>query len=200
MIGFWKTALAAGALLFLVSSAAHASCDPGKAGDDLTEDDLRALYACLSDDLHAGYKQGDKRWIPSEFVNNYRSWTPASAFPAAPGFHGNRFLMTYVNEIGAAEYLKYKSENVNVPPGTVIAKESFGVSDDGKVQNGPLFLMQKVAAGISPETDDWFYMAITPAGAPMALDVITACSECHQGAFGEQGGLGYPVEDARITN
>ena len=199
MVAFWKTALAAGAFM-LLSSAAHAACDPGKAGDELTEDELTALYDCLSEDLHAGYKQGDKRWIPPEFVNDYRSWTVASAFPAAPGFHGNRFLMTYVNEIGAEEYLKYKSENVNVPAGTVIAKESFGVSDDGMVQYGPLFLMQKVAAGTSPETDDWFYMAVTPTGTPMALDVITACSECHQGAFGEQGGLGYPVEEARITN
>ncbi|GGE93442.1 cytochrome P460 family protein [Stappia taiwanensis] len=183
-----------------MTGTANAACDPGKAGTELTGAEAAAVYDCLKDDLLAGYKTGDKRWIPAEFVNDYRSWTPASTFPAAPGFHGGRFLLTYVNEIGASEYLKFKEENVTIPAGTVIAKESFAVNDDGKAQKGPLFIMQKVEAGRSPETDDWFYMAVMPNGAPMAVNVITACSECHQGNFGSSGGLGYPVPEARVTN
>jgi len=30
------------------------------------------------------------------------------------------------------------------------------------------------------------------------VPVVQACSECHMGNFGHQGGLGYPVEEARI--
>jgi cytochrome c553 len=41
-------------------------------------------------------------------------------------------------------------------------------------------------------------MMVAPNGSPQAVNVFTACSECHQENFGEQGGLGYPVEDARI--
>jgi len=87
---------------------------------------------------------------------------------------------------------------VHIPAGTVIAKESFAVTDKGKVQKGPLFLMQKVAAGTSPETMDWYYMAVAPNGTPMAVPVMTACNRCHMGNYGDRGGLGYPIEEARI--
>ena len=183
-------------LLFPVS--AHAACDVQLPGYELTGAQAQSVYDCLKADLQAGYQEGAKRWIPEDFVKDYPGWTAASAFPAAPGFHGGRFLVTYVNSIGAEEYLKYKPEDVQVPAGTKIAKESFAVDDDGKVSPGPLFLMEKVASGTSPETDDWYYMMVSPDGAPQAVDVMTACSECHQGNFGDQGGLGYPVEDARI--
>jgi len=181
-----------------LTTAAHAACDVQKPGYELTGDEADTVYDCLKADLQAGYQKGAKRWIPEAFVKDYPGWTKASAFPAAPGFHGGRFLMTYVNSIGADEYLKYMPENVVVPAGTRIAKESFAISDDGKVSKGPLFLMEKVAAGTSPETGDWYYMMVAPNGAPQAVNVISACSECHLENFGEQGGLGYPVEDARI--
>ena len=182
----------------LFATAASAACDPGKPGDDLTGEEAQAVYECISADLHARYNKGNKRWIPAEFVSDYRDWTPVSSFPAAPGFHGGRFLVTWVNETGAAEYMRY-AEDPAIPAGTLIAKESFQVTDAGKVRFGPLFLMQKVEAGKSPETDDWYYMAVAPNGSPMAVDVISACSECHKGNFGHQGGLGYPVEDARVS-
>ncbi|QFT29656.1 hypothetical protein FIV00_04130 [Labrenzia sp. THAF82] len=182
----------------LISATAHAACDVDKPGYELSGDEAESVYDCLKADLQAGYREGPKRWISEDFVNDYPGWTKASAFPAAPGFHGGRFLVTYVNAIGADEYLKYKPEDVQVPAGTKIAKESFAINDDGKVSKGPLFLMEKVRAGTSPETGDWYYMMVAPNGAPQAVNVVTACSECHLENFSEQGGLGYPVEDARI--
>lgn len=182
----------------LISATAHAACDVDKPGYELSGDEAESVYDCLKADLQAGYQEGPKRWISEDFVNDYPGWTKASAFPAAPGFHGGRFLVTYVNAIGADEYLKYKPEDVQVPAGTKIAKESFAINDDGKVSKGPLFLMEKVRAGTSPETGDWYYMMVAPNGAPQAVNVMTACSECHLENFSEQGGLGYPVEDARI--
>ena len=143
--------------------------------------------------------KGNKRWIPAEFVKDYRNWGLASTAPAAPGFHGQRFLVTYVNAVGFDEYTEYKSANVNIPAGTVIAKESFKVSESGKATAGPLFFMQKAEAGASPKTDDWYYMMVMPNGAPAAVNVFSACSACHMENFGESGGLGYPVEDVRIT-
>ena len=197
MTGFIRLLIASAAILGF-ASAAQSACDPGKAGSELTYEDAKTVYDCIEADLHAGYAAGDKKWIPSEFVTDYRNWTPASTLPANPGFHGGRFLLTWVTEPGAQEYNKYKDADVNIPAGTVIAKESFAVNDEGKVQMGPLFIMQKVEAGKSPETMDWYYMMVAPNGAPQAVPVMTACNECHIGNFGHQGGLGYPVEEARV--
>lgn len=187
---------ALGASLLMAGGAL--ACDPGKPGAELTGAEAQEVYDCLAEALHDGYTTGAKQWIPADKVEDYRNWNRASKFPAAPGFHGNRFLSTWVNDTGAAEYMRY-AENPSIPAGTWIAKESFSVTDAGESRPGPLFLMQKVEAGTSPETDDWYYMAVAPNGTPMAVNVITACSDCHQGAYGFQGGLGYPVEEARIT-
>ncbi len=186
-------------LLFASSGARAASCDPGKPGEDLSFEEAQKVYDCLKADLYAGYQKGKKRWIPVEHVKNYRDWTPVSAMPANPGFHGGRFLFTYVNETGASEYLKYAEENVKMPAGTLIAKESFAVTDKGKVKRGPLFFMEKVADGKSSKTNDWYYYAVAPNGAPMGVPVVKACHQCHNDNFGDRDGLGYPVEEARIA-
>lgn len=180
--------------------AVHAAaCDPGKSGYDLTAEEAQAVYDCLKDSLLDGYKKKNKRWIPADRVETYRSWVPANTAPAAPGFHGERFLFTYVNETGADAYMKYEEDPV-IPAGTLIAKESFSVTESGKARKGPLFFMEKVAAGTSPATNDWYYYAVAANGTPMAVNVMTACSQCHMENFGHQGGLGYPVEDVRVQN
>ena len=174
--------LAAACAFALISTGAQAaSCNPSKkAGDDLSPAEAQAVYDCLKADLHKGYMKGPKKWIPANYVKDYRTWTVASKHPAAPGFHGSRFLMTWVNKVGAAEYLKYKDENVNIPAGTVIAKESFKVTNKGKVRKGPLFIMQKVKKGKSPKTMDWYYMAVAPNGKPMAINPVKACSNTNR--------------------
>ena len=179
------------------SNTAHAACEAGKPGNALTGGEAQAVYDCLEEDLAAGYAKGDKRWIPAEYVRDYRSWTSASTFPAAPGFHGERFLLTFVNPVGAEQYLKYEDEGVTMPAGTVIAKESFSVNDQGKASPGPLFLMEKAPAGASPQTNDWYYMMVAPSGQPQAVPVAQACHACHAGLEGSDG-LGYPVEEARV--
>ena len=191
--------IAASASLVLIASTASAACDPGKPGSELTAEEAEEVYTCLKDELRAGYMEGDKKWVPADFVRDYPNWTPVSRVPANPGFHGGRFLFTYVNEVGAEEYLKYAEERGDMPAGTKIAKESFGVNEEGKVEKGPLFLMQKVEEGVSPETNDWYYMVVAPNGQPQAVEVISACNECHQGNFGNRDGLGYPIEEARVA-
>lgn len=188
--------MSAGASLF-AAPGAHAACDASKAGTDLTGDEAQAVYDCLKDSMLSGYTKGNKRWIDPSYVADYRSWTAASTFPAAPGFHGERFLLTFVNETGAEQYLKYAEEGFTMPAGTVIAKESFSVNAQGKAKAGPLFFMEKAPAGSSPETNDWYYMMVAPNGAPMAVNVVQACHACHSG-FDYRDGLGYPVEEARV--
>lgn len=111
--------------------------------------------------------------------------------------HQDRFLYTYVNDIGFDAYTQY-AEDPKIPAGTVIAKVSFVVNDAGKASPGPLFIMQKTEPGASPETMDWYYMMVAANGRPQAVNVMTACNECHIGNYDFQGGLGYPIEDARL--
>lgn len=177
------------------AEAASHAYDPGRAPDDLSLDEVGAVYERLKDALHAGYQTGDKRWIPADYVRNCRSWKAAFRFPANSGFHSGRRLFTSVNEAGLEAYIAY-AEDPEIPAGTLIAKESFTISDDGTARPGPLFFMKKVSAGTSPETDDWHYIMAGADGRPQAVGVITACSQCHQENFGHQGGLGYPVEEA----
>lgn len=192
-----------GALALVVAAAmpsgqSHAACAAGKDRDDMTAADAQAVYECLKDSMYANYNKGSKRWIPAEIVRDYKDWKLASSAPAAPGFHGERYLVTRVNAVGYDAYTEFRDENVEIPAGTLISKESFDVADNGSAKAGPLFIMQKVAAGTSPETMDWYYMMISPSGAPVAVNVITACSECHMENFGFQGGLGYPAEEVRV--
>lgn len=182
----------------LSAGAAAAECVAPAGPYDLTHRQAAAVHDCLKDDLYAGYQQGEKRWIPEEFVRDYRDWSAASTAPANPGFHSARFLFTYVNDAGFDAYTKYE-EDPEIPAGTVIAKESFTVGDDGSARRGPLFLMEKVGAGVSPETNDWYYMVVSETGAPQAVNVEAACSACHMENYGHQGALGYPIEDVRLT-
>ncbi len=190
------TVIGAAALMLTGAAAQAQDCASDVPGYDMNPEQATAVYQCLREAMQAGYAEGDKRWIPAEFVSDYPNWTQVSTFPAAPGFHSGRFLVTFVNDVGVDEYLKYE-EGV-IPAGTVIAKESFMVDDDGAVSIGPLFIMQKVEPGTSPETLDWYYMMVGANGAPQGIDVMTACNTCHMEVFGEQGGLGFPVEDARL--
>jgi len=191
-------AVAAAALGLSAPAGQAAACDPAKPGTELTYEEAQEVHDCLKDELHQGYMQGDKKWIPAEFVRDYRDWTPVSELPGNPGFHGARFLLTYVNDTGDDEYLKFAEERGDMPAGTLIAKESFAVNDAGEVQKGPLFIMQKVEKGVSPETNNWYYMMVAPNGQPQAVDVMSACNECHQGNFGFRDGLGYPVPELRV--
>ena len=148
---------------------------------------------CRCDALVAGYQKKDD---PVAAV--YRDWAATATRPGVAGVHGDRFLMTFANDIAAEQYLKFEEEGVEMPVGSVLAKESFKVSKKGKVRRGPLFIMTKVAAGEADETDNWVYGGVQPNGKPMKFKQ-SFCHNCHVG-FADQDNQGYPVEEVRISN
>jgi cytochrome P460 len=176
---------------FSGTAFAQAACSTTTPKDDLTDAQVVELYECIKEALREGYTAaGDER------ATAYQSWGSASTVPGGIGNHGSRFLTTFVNDIGYLEYVKFKDEDAKMPVGTVIAKESFNVGKKGKVKRGPLFFMEKVAAGEADEFGNWVYSALQPKGKTMKIKQ-KFCSDCHS-LYSGQDNLGYPEEDYRI--
>lgn len=189
--------LLSAALLTATSGAAFAdahSCTFEAEIPDFTQEQIDALYECVRDELPAAYGAGD-----NEVAATYREWQAAATGPAAPGFHGGRFLNTFVNETGYAEYVRYEGDDeaFEMPVGTVIAKESYTLRD-GAPRIGPLFIMTRVATADAPDADGWVYSAVQPNGNPMGISQ-SFCHDCH-GGFAFSDSLGYPAFDVRLGN
>jgi len=173
------------------AGAASAACTSTTAKGDLTDAQVMELYNCIKSDLRKGYaSQGNA------LAKAYQSWGAASTIPGGVGNHGSRFLTTFVNDIGYLEYVKFNDTDAKMPTGTIIAKESFNVTKKGMVKKGPLFFMEKVAAGTADKTGDWKFSMVSTKGKPMKIKQ-SFCYNCH-GAFDGQDALGYPEEDYRI--
>lgn len=152
------------------------------------------LYACMESKMLEGYTKGE-----DEVAAVYRTWAATATRPGVAGPHGNRALNTFANDIAAEQYLKFEEEGVVMPAGSVLAKESFRINTKKKIgQVGPLFIMTKGEASAAPDFNDWIYSAVQPNGNPMKISQ-NFCHDCHQ-AFSDQGDLGYPLEELRVSN
>ncbi|MEI4232783.1 hypothetical protein [Roseovarius sp. D22-M7] len=117
--------------------------------------------------------------------------------PAVQGAHSQRLLQTFANDAAGEQYLKFATEGVEMPAGSVMAKESFGI-DDGNGRIGPLFLTTNLEEGASPDTDDWRYAAVTGSGGTMGISQ-SFCHDC-QVQWEAQDMMAYPIEEVRISN
>ena len=72
-----------------------------------------------------------------------------------------------------------------MPVGSVLAKDSFEVTDRGDVITASLSLMEKMPAGFNPEGRDWRYTMIMPDGTLFGTtngegsERVAFCIECH---------------------
>ena len=185
-------ALATAALAAGATAATAQDCTFEGDVFDFTPEQIAALYDCVRDDLPAAYGAGG-----NAVAADYRMWGQATTGPFAPGVHGERFLNTFVNEIGYDTYIRYTDDDeaFEMPVGTVIAKESYSLRD-GAPRIGPLFIMTRVATADSPDTDGWVYSAVQPNGQPMGISQAF-CHDCH-GGFEFSDSLGYPVFEVRL--
>lgn len=141
--------------------------------------------------------KGGEHWA----VNKWEGFENVTthAYPSAT--HGNRFVLNYVNKIGAAAYAKFE-EIGSAPTGTTIAKPSFTVSPKGQASIGPLFVMEKMVNDFNAETANWRYAMIMPGGTTAGVTkgpnggAMAFCHECHQGAEGADY-LFFLPEDVR---
>jgi len=187
--------LAAGILM--TGNTAQAQQDPTCTSDaesvwDMSGEEVAAFYDCMKAWMAQCYAQNGH-----EVGSNYRDWTVSSTRPAVAGPHSNRLLQTFANDIAAEQYLEFETEGVEMPAGSVLAKESFAL-EDGKGVIGPLFIMTKLEEGASPETDDWRYGGLTNSGDEMRVSQ-SFCHDCHV-RWEAQDSLAYPLEEVRVSN
>ncbi|MEX0344269.1 MAG: cytochrome P460 family protein [Rhizobiaceae bacterium] len=131
----------------------------------------------------AGAYKGGEHWA----VNKWEGFGSVTTHAYPSGTHGNRFVLNYVNKIGAAAYAKYEDIGT-APTGTTVAKPSFTVSAKGQASIGPLFIMEKMVNDFNADTANWRYAMIMPGGVTAGVtngpnsSAMGFCHECHQGA------------------
>ena len=141
----------------------------------LKPSDALSVYQKIADELSRGYAASNEK-----AAMTYRKWRRYNTAPYRSATHGNRYVNNYANE------KSYGRPGAVMPPGTVIAKDSFTVTADSAIFGGALFLMEKLAPGASPGTGDWRYAMIMPDGSYFGDSTgvnpgqVKFCHGCHK--------------------
>lgn len=192
------------ALMALIGSPAPAAAADGACSTDVPAqriDDAEAarLYACVEEAIVAAYR--DIAGVPG--VPAYRDWTVVSTTPFRSITHGRMFINHIVDPKAEALYRRWEGmRGETLPAGTILAKESFRVAEDGKATVGPLFLMEKAASGEHTRTLGWIYSQIFPDGRVERTgepggERMKWCHDCH-GAVAHQDAVFFPPRTQRI--
>ena len=145
---------------------------------ELSVEEANRIYRDLMEAMADGY--GISR-LP--LVDGYQTWARYNSAPYLSATHGRRFVNNYANETGRA-YGSLKRGD-KLPVGTVLAKDSMTVTEEGRFFPAALFIMEKLASGASPETADWRYVVVNPDGSMTGdtigdgAELVQYCHDCH---------------------
>jgi hypothetical protein len=147
---------------------------------ELTKDDANIDYNSIIDGMARSYvASGD------ETAARYRDWQRFNDAPYLSDAHGNRYVNNYANAIAAEAGYGELKPGVKMPPGAILAKDSFTYTKDNKLFPGALFVMEKLDKGASPKTADWRYVMILPDGSVFGDTTaggaakLAFCHDCH---------------------
>ncbi|MDH3712472.1 MAG: hypothetical protein OET44_01335, partial [Gammaproteobacteria bacterium] len=136
------------------------------------------IYHIASESLRTGYAASG---VAEAQV--YQSWRRFNTAPYLSSTHGNHYINNYANETGHV-YGRFE-EAGKLPVGTVIAKDSFAVTETGGILLGPLFVIEKLPAGFNEITGDWRYKLVQPDGTffgeteGRGAERVEYCIACH---------------------
>ena len=157
-----------------------------------------AVYDCMLGDMKAAYAKSDN---PN--ATSYTNFRRYSTRAYVSDTHGGRYVQNYANDTAKA-YGAFENAGV-FPAGSVLAKDSIGVKSNGTVSVGPLFLMEKMAAGFNAESGDWRYTLILPSGATVGTTngagsaKVEFCITCHVSVTPDQDSVMLLPEEVRIS-
>lgn len=165
---------------------------------ELEPDDGERVYRQISAALADGYaRSGHPVGV------EYAGWKRYNTAPYLSATHGNKYLSNYVNPTGAA-YGRYEDSGP-MPVGTVIAKDSFSMTQSREILLGPLFVMEKMEEGFNPISGDWKYIQIQPDGTLLGetngtgSGSVRYCIGCHS-AVAQQDHLFYIPRPYRVPD
>lgn len=172
------------------------ACGGAKPAVKLTDAESAKAYRCLLKELRAAYSKSGH-----DAAKTYAKWKRYNTVAYVSETHGNRYVNNYANRI-AKDYIKFDKVK-SLPPGSVLAKDSFQVKAGGKLAYGPLFLMTKMNRGWSKASGDWKYAMVMPDGTVLGTtrgkgaDKVKFCYQCHNAAA-EKDGLFFLPEKYRV--
>lgn len=144
------------------------------------EEDVERIYQRIRKTMIAGYALSR---IPD--ARSYAGWQRYNRAPYLSARHGARYVNNYANSKARA-YGRFESMG-ELPCGAVLAKDSFAVTDDGRIFPGPLFLMEKMPGNFGAQ-NGWRYTMIMPDGSLFGRSQgegskqVQFCAACHNAA------------------
>nr|WP_170791312.1 cytochrome P460 family protein [Ruegeria lacuscaerulensis] len=165
---------------------------------DLTKEEALSIYASLQRRMARGYAAAQM-----DELRNYQSWPLFNDAPYISETHGRRFVNSYANRM--AHNYGTLQPGEKLPLGSVLAKDSMTVTDEGNTHPGALFVMEKLAEGASPDTADWRYIMVMPDGSVFGdtmgdrASAVSYCHDCHE-AVADRDYTFYVPEEYLVQN
>ena len=146
---------------------------------DLSKEEALQIYKSLQRRMARGYDAAQL-----DLLMNYQNWPLFNDAPYISATHGQRFVNSYANRM--AHNYGTLQEGEKLPVGSVLAKDSVTVTDEGNIHPGALFVMEKLPEGTSPDTADWRYVMVLPDGSLFGdttgfrASAVAYCHDCHE--------------------
>ena len=145
---------------------------------DLTAEQASEIYRDIRDQMVRGYRVSG-----NNAARNFLRWDRFNSAPYRSATHGERYVNNYANA-SAQAYGRFEQAGT-MPPGAVVVKDTFYVSQAGGVFPGALMVMEKMPAGFDASTGDWRYSMIMPDGSLFGItggenaQSVRFCADCH---------------------
>lgn len=166
-------------------------------GAALTDGEARQAYDCVREAMARSYARSGVK-----AAQTYSGWQRFSSAPYPSATHGNRYVNNYANAIAAPYYGRYENAGV-LPAGSILAKDSFVVNDNGRVIFGALALMQKMPPNSATPPGNWRYTLILPDGRLFGssdadeAEKVRFCQSCHAALKNTQDSLFFIPQQYR---
>ena len=109
---------------------------------EVSRDEAARVYAIALPSLRLGYESSGE-----PVAGNYQSWQRFNTAPYLSATHGNHYINNYANAL-ARDYGSFEGGG-KLPPGSVLAKDSFSITASRGILLGPLFVMDQDATRVS---------------------------------------------------
>lgn len=145
---------------------------------DLMPNTAETIYQNIRGDMAAGYALAR---LPA--TRAYITWRRFNKAPYRSATHGARYVSNYANRLGEA-YGLFEDAGP-LPQGAILVKDSFTATADAAYFAGPIFIMEKMAAGFNRPSGDWRYTMVMPDGSVFGetngtnAANVSFCIGCH---------------------